>query len=221
MDREDQLKIELNVLLDEYKALKAEIVSNLNSARQIVSLTLTAIGALIAVSKYIVESGAISVFLIAPLFFYALAWTQLRYVFLVLDMGAYLRKNVAQRIRAIMVELSSKAAPELQPGSKFTHILKWEELGRSPINRFERGIPESPTRFKKKVLKFKGKVWKLLFLPIAGSNYGIPLLASIVSLVTFCFLSSEITKSQLILLAIDVIGLLYSLGWGWKAEKQR
>lgn len=199
MNRDEQIKVELPILLDEYKALKAEIVSNLNSGRQIVNLTLTAIGVLIAAGKYIIESKALITFLIAPLFFYFLAWTQLRYTFLVLDMGTYLRKNLLQHIREDLKELSPESKQD------FSHIMEWEEAEKGATRRY-RGVK------------------LLLFLPIAGANYGIPLLAAVLSTITFFLLVGsgyEIGFLEISLIVINVIGLFYSAMWGWAAERQR
>ncbi len=48
MNKDELLKTELSTLLEEYRQLKAEIVSNLEAGRQVANLTLTAAGVLIA-----------------------------------------------------------------------------------------------------------------------------------------------------------------------------
>ena len=199
MNREERIKIELSTLLDEYKLLKAEIVSNLNSGRQVVNLTLTAIGFLVAAGKSIVDSGSLIIFLIAPLFFNVLAWTQLRYTFLVLDMGAYLRNKLVKHIREALKELS----PESLQG--FSYVMEWEEAGKG-LTRGYAG--------------FKG----VLFLLIAGSNYGIPLFAAVASTLAFFLLVDSmhvIIVLEIVLIVANLLSLVYSSVWGWIAERRR
>lgn len=199
MGREDQIKLELGLLTDEYKALKAEIVSNLVSARQILGIAFAAIGALIAGGRVIFESGQTTLFLVVPVFFYALVWAQLRYVFLVLDMGAYLRCILAPRIHQLLADLSRNR-------SNFGHILSWEAPGKSPIR--------GRSNF----------LFKILFIPIAGANFGIPLLAAMSSVaVFFIFHKSDtgISNGQFILLVLNLIAFIYSAAWGWVADQRR
>ncbi len=200
MGREDQLRSEMTLLTDEYKALKAEIVSNLVSARQVSGLAFAAIGVLIAGGRFLVESGQSSLLLIAPVFFYALAWAQLRYVFLVLDMGAHLRCVVAPRVRQLLHDLADSDE------RNFDHILSWENRGKSPV----RGLPN--------------RLLKLLFIPIAGANFGIPLLAAVSSVIAFfVFHKSDVgvSKAELVLLALNLAAFVYSAAWSIAAERAR
>lgn len=199
MNREEQIKLELSILLDEYKALKSEIVSTLGSARQVVNLTLAAIGVLIAGSKYVVESGFVIIFLIAPLFFYVLAWTQLRYTFLVLDMGLYLRDDLTRHIREALRKLSEESMRD------FSYIMQWEEAGKGPTRR-HKGIRA------------------LLFLPIAGGSFGVPLFAAVLSTLAFFALMDsrhELGILEIGLILFNVVALIHSAAWGWIAERRR
>jgi hypothetical protein len=193
-------QLELELLKDEYKVLKNEIVSNLESARQVMGITVASIGVLIALGKPAVDAGMVDVFLIVPFLFYALAWTQLRYVFLVLDMGVYLRIEIAPRIRNLLT-LSS-------PESKhdYNHILSWENKGRSPRQAIKKPL------------------FRFLFIPIAGANFGIPLLAAMFSIIAFFYFRNraiDTTCLQKILILGNMIALLYSSIWGVVAEKKR
>ena len=202
MNHEEHLKIELSALFEEYRQLKSEIVSNLESGRQVANLTLTSAGILIATIPYIVQSQATLLFLVAPMFFYLLAWAQLRYVYLVLDMGVHLRETVVPRIQGILKELSSSKQER-----DFAEIMSWELAGKSPI-RLRRS-----------------KILGLLFVPIAGANYALPLLAAVLSLSTFLFVrlsaSPTITLLEIGLIVIDVVGFIYSAFWGLQAELRR
>jgi hypothetical protein len=203
VDRNEHIKVQLEVLLAEYTALKTEIVSNLNAGRQVVGLTLTAVAALIGVGPAIVASGGSIVFLIAPLFFYALAWTQLRYVSLVLAMGKYLRCHVAPSIRCLLSDLAGNAAAPEQLTERFRYVMKWEEAGRS-LTRAYAGIE------------------RILFVPIAGANFGIPLLAAVASVTTYFLTPGGSPRAtEVSLVVVDGIGLVYSAYWGWRAERER
>ncbi len=202
MNQDEHLKIELGTPLEEYRQLKAEIVSNLESGRQIATLTLTSAGILIAAAPYVIQSQVTVLFLIAPIFFYLLAWAQLRYVYLVLDMGQYLQKSVVPRIQAILTELSAS-----KHDRDFSEIMSWELAGKSPV------------RLRKD--KFLG----ILFVPIAGANYGLPLLAALLSLFAFLFVTWSaahvITFLEAGLIVLDISGLIYSAFWGVRAELRR
>jgi len=198
MKKDDQLKTELDALLEEYRALKSEIVSNLDSGRQIATLTLTAIGILITASPFIIQSHATIIFLVAPLLFYVLAWSQLRYIYLVLDMGNYLKDVILPNVHRILKETQTNNKHDI------SFILGWELPGKGPSRL-------RPT-----------KLLRLLFLPIAGANYGIPLLAAIMSVITFLLLNFEsISTVEFILIVVEAVALVYSAFWGLQAERQR
>jgi hypothetical protein len=194
MASDDRDRIELGLLIDEYRALKAEIVSNLNSGRQIASIAIAGVGALVAAGRFLVESGRTDLLLIVPMFFYALAWAQLRYVYLVLDMGAYLRKVVAPRVRLVLARIPSDQREDL------SHILSWEDRGKSVIRKRT-----------------------IVFIPIAGANFAIPLLAAVASVIAhFVFRSSAgISLSEALLLVLNALAFLYSAYWGGRAETDR
>jgi hypothetical protein len=203
MNMDEQLKTELGTLLEEYKALKTEIVSNLDSARQVATLTLTAVGILITAAPFIIQSQATVIFLIAPLLFYVLAWAQLRYIYLVLDMGTYLREVVVPNVQRLLKETHTRK----EKGHDVSYIMSWELPGKGPSRL-------RPTRF-----------LRLFFLPIAGANYGIPLLAAILSAGTFLILSYQnsqtISAVEWALIATEAVALLYSAFWGFQAELRR
>jgi len=168
MKKDEYTKIELDIIVEEYRALKGEIVSNLNAARQIVQLTFTAVAILLGVAPLIITSKLAFLFLVIPFVFYALVWSQLRYVYLVLDMGNYLRAKSIPAIRHLLSDLS--------PGreeSTSDEIMGWEAPGKGPI------------RLRKSWLQ------KIMFVPIAGANLGISLLAALGSVIAF-FLSTGI-----------------------------
>jgi hypothetical protein len=198
MEENKQVETEISVLIEEYKVLKSEIVSNLTSSRQIANLAFTAIGVLITATPFIIQNLPI-IFLVAPLFFYALAWAQLRYTYLVLDMGNYLRDSLRPEIQCILKEI-----PPSNKGN-FEKILGWELRGKNPI------------------LLRQSKLVHFLFLPIAGANFGIPLLAAVLSVGTYLIITSNVahTPFEVTLIVVNILALIYSAYWGFRAESLR
>jgi len=197
MKKDEQLKIELDTALEEYRAMKTEIVANLESARQVVHLALTAIAILIGAVPVIVQSHSTILFLIAPLLFFALAWSQLRYIYLVLDMGKYLNAYVVPNVQRLLSEISTSK-------SDFSQVMSWEMPGKGPT-------------------RLRGNLFRgLLFFPIAGANLGISLLAAFGSVVAFVWLSAQsqhlISKMEISLIIFNAITLIYTAYWGVQAE---
>ena len=201
MKKDEQIKTELDTVLEEYRALKAEIVENINSARQIVQLTLTTVAILIGLIPFILQYHATILFLIAPFLFYSLAWTQLRYIYLVIDMGNYLKKTLVPNVRRLFTEISPIKDRD------FSEILSWELPGKGPI-------------------RLRGSIFqRLLFFPIAGANLGIPMLAATLSIIAFWMDTAQDaanpTTLELGLTVVNVIALIYTAYWGLQAELRR
>lgn len=196
----ERIKLELGLMTEEYKALKAEIDQNLGSGRQVTALSLTALGLLIAGAKTLIDSGAHTLFLFIPLVFYALAWSQLRYVAMAQEMGRYLRGELTKKARDLL-----RDHPGGGSGMRFDHIFKWEKEGRGP------------TRL------YKGpRFW--LFLPIAGANFGIPLLGAVFSVGLFLVSAGParaVAPLEWVLLGVNALALVYSAVWGWVPEQNR
>jgi hypothetical protein len=196
--KDSQFQTELSTVLAEYKTLKTEVKSNLASGRQISTLTLTAVGILVAAAPSIVEKQVTIIFLIAPLLFYVLAWSQLRYTYLVLDMGAYLRSVVIPNIHWLIKEM------QIDKERDISYLMSWEFPGKGP-SRLRRT-----------------KSLRILFLPIAGANYGVPLLVAVFSVAAFLILTFQTSQTvsivEVFLIVVDIIGLIYSAFWGYQAE---
>jgi hypothetical protein len=200
MASQDEINCELNLLTEEYRSLKTEIVANLTSARQVSGLAFGAVGVLMAGATPIVRSGQAELFLVAPVLFYALAWAQLRYVFMVLDMGLHLRNIVAPRMRQLLKDMVSG------DGSTFAHIMAWEDPGKSPVRTTSNPIIRT------------------LFVPIAGANFAIPILAAVCSVGAFFVFhvhAKEVSGTELALLVFNVIAFIYTAAWGAVAEVRR
>lgn len=203
MNRDEATQCELSILLAEYTALKTEIVSNLASARQVAGLTMTAVGALLAASPFVVTANASIVLLIAPIFFYLLACTQLRYVSLVLDMGRYLRLELAPAVVAQLRTLERHGERGIGDAPPSAPVMRWEDAGRGLLARYH--------GFKR---------WA--FIPIAGANFGVPLLAAASSATAYAVLpGAKLDVLQIALVTVDVVGFAYCAFWGWTADKSR
>lgn len=122
--RTEQLKTEINLRLEEYKALRAEIVASLTSSHLTTSLTITAAGVVIAGSPFIIQNHAGLLFLVASYCFFLIAWVQLHYVDVVSRISDHISIIIAPRIRSALreIEPSSLAAYE--------NLLNWERPGR-------------------------------------------------------------------------------------------
>jgi len=200
MKKDEQLKIELDIALEEYRTMKTEIVSNLDAARQIVHLALTAIAILIGAVPVIVQSHSTILFLIAPLLFFALAWSQLRYIYLVLDMGKYLNNYIVPNVQRLLSEISTSK-------NDFSQVMSWEMPGKGPT-------------------RLRGNLFRgLLFFPIAGANLGISLLAILGSVAAFLWLSLQnqyrISAMEMSLIIFNAITLIYTAYWGVQAEVKK
>jgi hypothetical protein len=140
------------------------------------------------------------VFLLAPLLFYALAWTQLRYTFLVLDMGTYLRDDLIPKLR-LSIEAAGPRAPSNE--HSLCGLMGWEFWDASLLRR-------------------EGWLRRILVLPIAGANYGVPLLASLASLAGYWVSDRGVDgRFERLLTALDLLLLGFSLVWGILAEIER
>ena len=120
----EQIKLELNTRMEEYKALRAEIVTTLTAAYQTISLTLTAVGILVAGSPSILQWQKPTLFAVASFVFYGLAWTQLRYEQAVFNMSNHIIDVVAPAIRQALKAVSPGDNPHLD------NVLSWELEGR-------------------------------------------------------------------------------------------
>jgi hypothetical protein len=195
MSKEEQLKLESSILMDEFKALREEILFQVGGSRQVINLTLTGAGILIAGTPFIVQSKLISLFLIIPFVFYALAWAQIRYLSTVDTLGSYLLTVLTPRVRQVLAEIS--------PNSKrdFESILSWDVYWRS--SERHSGI---------------------LLLPLVASNYGVNLLVAILSLTAYFVLVYQLNLNILaidvVMTVLNVIFFLYTIFLGFWARSK-
>jgi hypothetical protein len=124
MNNVEQINLAYEAQMEEFKYIREEIISNIKASRQSLSMALTAIGILIAGSPFIVNTNIPSLFLIAPLLFYIIAWVQVRYIFFQNNLGDYLEKDLTPNIR--------NSISNINPRAKFdvSHILEYQSLWR-------------------------------------------------------------------------------------------
>jgi hypothetical protein len=152
------LKLEINARLEEYKALRAEIVATLGAAFQTTTLTLTAIGTLIASSPFIIKYERPVLFIAASYVFYILAWTQLRYGLVIHGLSQHIIEIISPGIQKALMQLGNQE----EMHRHLYDVLRWEEQGRSKIHRKEK--------------------WTL---PIEAARYGVPLGVGLLSSIAY------------------------------------
>ena len=188
------IEAELNVVLEEYKTLREELLTNIDASRQVLNLTLTGAGLFLAISPLLVQSQLPSIFLVVPFLFYAMAWAQLRYVLLSHDISDYLRKAVEPQIRRNLSELTPTTQRDL------SQVLAWSSRGGGLLKHHK----------------------SILMVPIAGANYGIPILAAVFSIAAYFVLvvstGSAISLLDWLLLAVNACAMIYSVVWGFRVE---
>lgn len=123
---EEAIKADLNVRLEEFRALRAEILLTLTSSYQMLTVGITGAGVVIGVASTVASSGKPIWLGLAPLLFYALLWTQLRYEYAVFNMSNHIIEKVAPLIRMRLKQLGQANDAES------CRALSWESAGRLP-----------------------------------------------------------------------------------------
>jgi hypothetical protein len=181
-DVTEEIKLELNCRLEEYRALRTEIVSTLTSAYQTTNLTLITIGVLFSGAKFascFIRENPISLLSIA-IVFHMLLWTQLRYEYAVLNMSNHIINTVTPAIRELLRDTSFRHS--------LNTVLSWESSGR-----------ENNHSNKDK--------W---FYPIEGARYLLPLLLAILTFYAYLIICDkyQFTCPVTWILSILNIGLI-------------
>jgi hypothetical protein len=165
---EQQLKFKIDISLEEYKALRTEIVATLSSSHVTTNLTITASGILIAGSSAIIQNQAIHLFLWASYAFYLIAWIQLRYVLAVANISEHISEVLAPIVREALVGLSP--SPEIRGEAE--KLLTWDVRGRARNHSL---------------------AWAL---PIEGARYLFPISSAIASAIAFLIILSRSPSSE-------------------------
>lgn len=189
--KEEQIKLEHSTLLVEYGTMREEILFQIEASKQMVNLTLTAAGILIAGTPYIIQSQLPILFLVAPLIFYAFAWVQMRTLISTINPSEYIVNILVPRIRRTLVDLGSEKE------SDFSSIMSWDMYARKADSSYN-----------------------LLLIPTVGGFYGLNLLASALAIIAF-FVNQNLQSISVVdtvLIALNGIFFLYTLALGFWAR---
>ena len=113
------LRNELDVLLEEYKSIRDEIISLQEFTRQNITTTYAGLGVLGAISPFVVNNNLQFIFLIFPIFFLSIALTSTKYALAGLTMGSYLKETLIPHTREILSKMDND--------KNYSHIFSWEE----------------------------------------------------------------------------------------------
>ncbi len=189
-NKEEQLKQEIGALIEEYKSMRDDSLKNVEAGRQVLNFTLTSAGILVALSPFIIERNFPTLFLIIPIIFYALVWTQIRYLYLNSVLIDYSLRILAPNLRNALGELASTSK------RKFDTLLSWDAY-----------------------LKKMEENTNLPLSSIAAARYGIPLFLSFFSVMAY-LISHYPSFPQMpnpppwwdtVLIIVNLILLLYSM----------
>ena len=141
-NRERFITAKNQVLLEEYKARWNEINLSLDAAYSTSNITLVGVGAVLSISNYLYESEFCGIFAIFSILFFAITWTQLRFIRQVFNLSNYINNVIAPQIRKNLKE---------KVGDENELLLSWETEGRKvthsakiwlfPIEAARYGIP--------------------------------------------------------------------------------
>ncbi len=184
----EAVKHEIAFCLEEYKAVRAEIVATLTSSFNTLALTLTAAAGLITLATFQFSASRKPYWLaIAPLVFYALLWVQLRLAYNVFNLGNFIGEILSPRLK--------NAIAALAPGnSDLPPPFLWETFARTPAHSDE-----------------------LWLLPIEAARFVIPLVCAAASFITYLYLLYISTDLQFdvyfdgLRIAVNITLLSYSI----------
>jgi len=192
--KEEQIKLEFNALLEEFKTVRENILFDVDSNRQVLTLTLTSASILVAGSSFIIQSQFITLFLVMPIIFYALAWSQVRYLYLDASLSSYLNNVLAPRLRKVLADLT----PDTK--NDYSSLLSWETYLQ---------IKESRVNF--------------TLMSIGAARYSIPMLLACLPIMIYFIVKFQqplqpIPFWDIALVILNAVLLLYTvyLGfWAW------
>lgn len=113
---EKQYELRFNAQLEEYRAVRAEILVQIESLHQMFNYTLVGISALLAASKIIlVDFQFPFLFLVSSFLFFAILWTQLRYAVTIQALVRYIENVLCVAIEETINELGTVSLSLKQP----------------------------------------------------------------------------------------------------------
>jgi len=192
--KEEQIKLEFNALLEEFKTVRENILFDVDSNRQVLTLTLTSASILVAGSSFIIQSQFITLFLVMPIIFYALAWSQVRYLYLDASLSSYLNNVLAPRLRKVLADLT----PDTK--NDYSSLLSWETYLQNKESRVN-----------------------FTLMSIGAARYSIPMLLACLPIMIYFIVKFQqplqpIPFWDIALVILNAVLLLYTvyLGfWAW------
>lgn len=130
----EQLKSLLNFGLEEYKAIRGEIISNLASQHQLITVSVAAISIMVAASPSLIETQAWGVFAAFSMGLSGLMWLQLRYARSNMALLDYIVGELAPRIRGWLGEMSLEKRSDLESVLAAERVIR--ETGYSTPSRW-------------------------------------------------------------------------------------
>ncbi|MCO6451162.1 MAG: hypothetical protein J5I90_10290 [Caldilineales bacterium] len=115
-------------LLEEYRAIKTEIISIQEVARQSVSTSYVALGILAAGAGFTIENNLQGLFLIFPFLLYGLAWSQVRSTLAVQNISNHLQKHTIPRIREVLKREDNRR--------DYSFVMDWETHGKGVLRYY-------------------------------------------------------------------------------------
>lgn len=104
----DFLTTELELHKVEYSALRAEILHWLDTERQLLNLSIVAVGAGLGITPLIIERQIFGVLLIFPIVFHVLLWEMLNALKSTAAISYYLSRTLVPRVNVVLDELGNE-----------------------------------------------------------------------------------------------------------------
>jgi hypothetical protein len=177
----ESLTSEFQVILEDFKAKAASADGQIALAQQVFTLTITAVGLLLAASPFIVEYDAYIIYAVSSFVFYGLALTQLRHALAVAAITRYVSSSLRPRLTAI---INALPRPEAEPAPD---ILAWDSS--------------------EALTAYAGRWWQL---PVEAARYLIPLVAGVSTLVAYILGQPlPLAVGPLVVIGLNCAALIY------------
>jgi hypothetical protein len=183
----EAVKHEIAFCLEEYKAVRAEIVANLANSFSTIGITLTATAGVLGLVAGQVGAGRPRWLAIASLLFHLLLWVQLRLGFNVFNLGNYIAEVLSPRLKRAIESLATD-------GSEFAPPFTWEFIARRP--------------------RHSAEYW---LMPIEAARYAAPLVVAVATFAGYLLLldfSRDLWLASMfdgLLISLNVIFVAYSI----------
>lgn len=105
---EEQLKMELDIHLEEYRVRMSSMQNEINAIGQTFGLTITGIGFVLAASPFIVQNRLPHIFVVAGFVFYGLTLIQIRHSWTIFAIESYVNNVLRFSIQSILNQIDSQ-----------------------------------------------------------------------------------------------------------------